>query len=57
MAVLHVAVVRPEGPDVSWLDKSSSHESIDVCGCLRGSVANDRSSLFVVPHLNGEYEY
>ena len=25
-----------EGPDVSWLDKSSSHESAIVCVCLSG---------------------
>ena len=56
-----------EGPDVSWLDKSSSHESalsVIICVGLPGrsfseawSVANDRSSLFVVLHPYPEYEY
>jgi hypothetical protein len=47
----------PEGPDVSWLDKSSSHESTNVCVCLRESVANDPSSKFVVLRPCGEYQY
>ncbi len=45
----------PAGPDVSWLDKSCSHESANVRVCLCESVANNLSSLFVVLRLCGEF--
>jgi len=56
MAGVQIAFVRPEGPDVSWLDKSSGHESANVCDCLCGSVANDPSLLFFVLRLDSELQ-
>jgi hypothetical protein len=53
---MFIFFTSPNGPDVSWLDKSSSHESIEMsesaCRAVAhrakagpcGSVANDRSS-------------
>jgi hypothetical protein len=41
-------VVRPAGPDGSLLDESSGHEFAKICVRLCASVANDRSSQFVL---------